>query len=75
MINRSTRGPAQTSPCGSGGNVTMVKLVVRPNSAGGVRGPNGGEFRRHVNFAPGTYFFYNATISFGGTVTPPAQAH
>ena len=30
---------------------------------------NGGANPGKLDFAPGTYFFYNATISFGGTVT------
>lgn len=63
----SRTGPS-TKPCG--GNVTNGSTCqLSPNSAGGVYSDlkvNGGGT---VNFAPGTYFFYNATITFSGTVT------
>ncbi|KRR25710.1 pilus assembly protein TadG [Bradyrhizobium lablabi] len=62
----SRTGPS-TKPCG--GNVTNgVTCALSPNSAGGVYSDlkvNGGGT---LDFAPGTYFFYKATITFAGNV-------
>ena len=65
----NARTSPSTKPCG--GNVTNgdPPCSLTGNSASGVysdlRVNSGGT----VNFAPGTYFFYNATITFGGTVS------
>jgi hypothetical protein len=58
-----------TNPCG-GGNVTNGKTCsLTPNDAGGVYSDLTVNSGGTLNLAPGTYFFYNANISFGGTVT------
>jgi hypothetical protein len=57
-----------TTPCGGGGNVNNGETCsLSPNSTGAYKGlkVNAGGT---VNFAPGTYFFYNAKIDFSGTV-------
>jgi Putative Flp pilus-assembly TadE/G-like len=65
----NTRTGPVTSPCGSG-NVNNGKTCsLTPNSAGGVYNDLTVNSGGTLNLAPGTYFFYNATISFGGTVT------
>jgi Putative Flp pilus-assembly TadE/G-like len=65
----SRTGPV-TSPCGGGGNVTNGQTCsLTPNSAAGVYSDLTVNSGGTLNLAPGTYFFYNATISFGGTVT------
>jgi hypothetical protein len=62
----SLTGPV-TKPCG--GNVTNGQTCSLSPSAGGVYSDLKVNAGGTVNFAAGTYFFYNATISFGGTVT------
>lgn len=65
----SRTGPV-TTPCGGGGNVTNGKTCsLTPNSASGVYSGLSVNSGGTLNLAAGTYFFYNATISFGGTVT------
>ncbi|RXG95103.1 Tad domain-containing protein [Bradyrhizobium vignae] len=64
----NTRTSPSTKPCG--GNVTNGQTCsLNPNSASGVYGDLKVNSGGTVNFAPGTYFFYNATITFGGTVS------
>jgi hypothetical protein len=70
----NTRTVPVTSPCG-GGNVTNGEIcpspptmLLSPNSAGGVYSDLKVNAGGTVNFAPGTYFFYNAKIDFSGTV-------
>src|SRR5262245_54788539 len=57
-----------TKPCG-GGNVTNGQSCsLSPNSTGAysdLKVNSGGT----LNFAPGTYFFYNAKLDFSGTVS------
>jgi hypothetical protein len=66
----NSRTDPVTSPCGGGGNVTNGQTCsLTPNSAGGVYSDLKVNSGGTLNLAPGTYFFYNATISFGGTVT------
>ena len=66
----NTRTGPVTTPCGGGGNVTNGNTCsLTPNSAGGVYSGLTVNSGGTLNLAPGTYFFYNATISFGGTVT------
>ena len=66
----NTRTGPVTSPCGGGRNVTNGQTCsLTPNSAGGVYSDLTVNSGGTLNLAPGTYFFYNATISFGGTVT------
>jgi hypothetical protein len=66
----NTRTGPVTTPCGGGGNVTNGQTCsLTPNSAGGVYSGLTVNSGGTLNLAPGTYFFYNATISFGGTVT------
>ncbi|EIG56974.1 Flp pilus assembly protein TadG/phage baseplate assembly protein gpV [Bradyrhizobium sp. JR4.1] len=64
----NTRTSPSTKPCG--GNVTNGQTCsLNPNSASGVYSDLKVNSGGTVNFAPGTYLFYNATISFGGTVS------
>ncbi|OPY98168.1 pilus assembly protein TadG [Bradyrhizobium sacchari] len=64
----NTRTSPSTKPCG--GNVTNGQTCsLNPNSASGVYSDLKVNAGGTVNFAAGTYFFYNATISFGGTVS------
>jgi Flp pilus assembly protein TadG len=64
----NTRTGPVTNPCG--GNVTNGKTCsLNPNSAGGVYSGLMVNSGGTLNLAPGTYFFYDATIGFGGTVT------
>ncbi|SFI16799.1 pilus assembly protein TadG-related protein [Bradyrhizobium sp. Gha] len=63
----NTRTSPSTKPCG--GNVTNGQTCsLTPNSASGVYSDLKVNAGGTVNFAAGTYFFYNATITFGGTV-------
>jgi hypothetical protein len=65
----NTRTGPVTNPCG-GGNVTNgITCSLTPNSAGGVYSSLMVNSGGTLNLAPGTYFFYNATIGFSGTVT------
>jgi Flp pilus assembly protein TadG len=60
-------GPV-TKPCA--GNVTNGQTCsLSPNSTGGVYSDLKVNAGGTVNFAAGTYFFYNASITFGGTVS------
>lgn len=64
----NTRTSPSTKPCG--GNVTNGQTCsLNPNSASGVYSDLKVNSGGTVTFAPGTYFFYNATITFGGTVS------
>jgi hypothetical protein len=64
----NSRKSPSTKPCG--GNVTNGNTcALVDNSANGVYSDLKVNSGGTVNFAPGTYFFYNATITFGGTVT------
>lgn len=64
----NTRTSPSTKPCG--GNVTNGQTCsLNPNSASGVYSDLKVNSGGTVNFASGTYFFYNATITFGGTVS------
>jgi hypothetical protein len=62
-------GPV-TSPCGGRVNNGQT-CSLSPNSAvaGAVYSDLTVNSGGTLNLAPGTYFFYNATINFGGTVT------
>jgi Flp pilus assembly protein TadG len=66
----SRTGPS-TKPCGNG-NVTNGSTCafpqLSPNSAGGVYSDLKVNAGGTVDFSPGTYFFYNATITFAGNV-------
>jgi hypothetical protein len=65
----NTRTSPVTTPCGGGGNVDNGKTCsLTPNSAGGVYSGLTVNSGGTLNLAPGTYFFYNATISLNGTV-------
>jgi Flp pilus assembly protein TadG len=65
----SRTGPV-TTPCGGGGNVTNGQTcTLNPNSAGGVYSGLKVNSGGTLNFAPGTYFFYNAKLDFSGTVS------
>jgi Putative Flp pilus-assembly TadE/G-like len=75
----NTRTAPVTPPCsdtrGRGnGNVNngdicpSSTMLLSPNSAGGVYSDLKVNAGGTVNFAPGTYFFYNARIDFSGTV-------
>lgn len=64
----NTRTSPSTKPCG--GNVTNGQTCsLNPNSASGVYSDLKVNSGGTVTFAAGTYFFYNATITFGGTVS------
>jgi len=64
----NSRTSPSTKPCG--GNVTNGQTCsLDPNSASGVYSDLKVNDGGTVNLAPGTYFFYNATITFAGTVT------
>jgi hypothetical protein len=73
----SRTGP-KTDPCNKG-TITNGQtcpspptvsppMLLSPNSAGGVYNDLKVNAGGTVNFAAGTYFFYNATIDFSGTV-------
>lgn len=64
----SRTGPS-TKPCGSGNVTNGNKCSLSENSASGVYSSLKVNAGGTVDFAPGTYFFYNATITFAGTVT------
>lgn len=64
----NSRTSPSSKPCG--GNVTNGNTCqLSSNSAGGVYSDLKVNAGGTVNFAPGTYFFYDATITFAGTVT------
>ncbi|MBR0875473.1 pilus assembly protein TadG [Bradyrhizobium tropiciagri] len=65
----STRATTpSTKPCG--GNVTNgTTCNLNPNSASGVYSDLKVNSGGTLILAAGTYFFYNATLTFGGTVT------
>ncbi|WGR92964.1 hypothetical protein MTX20_34880 [Bradyrhizobium sp. ISRA435] len=64
----NSRTSPSTRPCG--GNVTNGQFCsLTENSAGGVYSDLTVNSGGTLNLAPGTYFFYNATLNFGGTVT------
>lgn len=64
----SRTGPS-TKPCGSGKVNNGNTCSLTENSASGVYSDLTVNSGGTLNFAPGTYFFYNATISLGGTVS------
>jgi hypothetical protein len=67
----NTRTGPVTSPCGNGPVTNGNTCSLTPNSAGGVYSGvtvNGGSTPGTLDFAPGTYFFYNAALSFSGIV-------
>ncbi|GEC58874.1 Flp pilus assembly protein TadG [Bradyrhizobium japonicum] len=67
----STRATSpSTSPCGGGGNVTNGQTCnLTPNSASGVYSNLKVNSGGTLNLAAGTYFFYNAAVTFAGKVT------
>ncbi|QDW36938.1 pilus assembly protein TadG [Bradyrhizobium sp. KBS0727] len=64
----NSRSNPVTSPCGGRVNNNQT-CSLTPNSAGGVYGSLTVNSGGTLNLAAGTYFFYDATINFGGTVT------
>jgi hypothetical protein len=72
-INSTT---GSTNPCGGNGNNCNVTngqtlSTMSPNPTGPAYGNLSVNSGGTLNLTPGTYVFYNATLSFGGTVQCP----
>ncbi|MBR1279256.1 pilus assembly protein TadG-related protein [Bradyrhizobium sp. AUGA SZCCT0283] len=65
----NSRSSPLTSPCGGRVNNNQTCSLTPNSGTGEVYGNLTVNSGGTLNLAPGTYFFYNATINFGGTVT------
>ncbi|WP_063694602.1 pilus assembly protein TadG-related protein [Bradyrhizobium stylosanthis] len=68
----NSRSSPVSSPCNAQGKVTNGNTCnLTANSASGVYSDLTVNSGGTLNLAPGTYFFYNATINWGGNVSCP----